>query len=118
MPILEIEIVGEPEVREGLAQGLADAAGEALEARPGGTWVRLRVLPLRDYAESGGAPEGARPVFVSVMKRSYPEGGPDPAEVHRLTEAIARECGRDPGLVHVRYEAPGAGRQAFGGRLV
>ena len=120
MPILEIELVGEPEParRRDLARRLADAAGEALGARPGGTWVRLRVLPEEDYAESGGAPVGVRPVFAHVLKRTWPEGGPDPEEVRRLTEAVADAVGREPGVVHVRYEAPGGGRQAFGGQLV
>lgn len=118
MPILEIEIVGEPTARPGLARRLADAAGEALGARPGGTWVRLRVLPEADYAESGGTPEGVCPVFAHVLLARWPEGGPDPAEVRRLTAALAQACGRDPGVVHVRYEPPGAGRQAFGGELV
>ena len=119
MPILEIEIVGEAEAREGLARRLADAAGEALGARPGGTWVRLRFLPPEQYGESGGpVPDDVRPVFVHVMKRSWPEGGPSAEEVARVTEAIAAVVGRDPGLVHVRHEPPGAGRQAFGGDLV
>lgn len=120
MPILEIEVIDELDydVREGLAARLADAAGEALGASVGGTWVRLRTLPAVAYAESGGGPPpGIRPVFVSVVRRALPETGPDPDEVLRLTQAIARECRRPEGNVHVRYEAPGAGRQAFGGTL-
>jgi phenylpyruvate tautomerase PptA (4-oxalocrotonate tautomerase family) len=119
VPVLEIEIVGEPEGpdRSGLARRLADAAGEALGAGPGSTWVRLRVLDPRDYAENESAEE-LRPVFVHVLERSVPDDDALAARVAKLTRAVAAACDRDPETVHVRYEPPGAGRQAFGGNLV
>ena len=119
MPILEVEIVGEPQGdRAGLAQRLADAAADVLGSAPQGTWVRLRILPTEDYAENGGALPGVAPVFVSVLQRASPPDAERADEVRRLTEAIAGACGRPAANVHVRYEPDAAGRQAFGGKLV
>ncbi len=120
MPILEIEIVGEPDTDRdtALAQELAEVAGEVFDARPGSTWVRLRVLEPSGYAENGGTFPGVRPVFVSVLKRENPTGDELDVEARRLTEEIARVCLRPAENVHVRYEPPGVGRQAFGGRIV
>ena len=120
MPILDVEIVGEPGVanREALAQRIADAAGEVLNSPPQGTWVRIRVLPPEDYAENGGSSIRVQPVFVSVMKRTVPQGELLVSEIRSLTDVVAAACGRPLDNVHVRYEAPGSGRQAFGGELV
>jgi phenylpyruvate tautomerase PptA (4-oxalocrotonate tautomerase family) len=120
MPILDIELVGEVDAVDGgaLAQRIADAAGEVLKSPRQATWVRVRVLRPDSYAENGGAPVSNGPVFVSVLKRSNPEGEALAKEVRDLTDAIAQACGRPSENVHVRYEVPGAGRQAFGGKLV
>ena len=120
MPILEIEIVGEPaaDIRDGLAQRIADVAGPLFGSDPQETWVRLRILPPGQYAENGGTPGGVAPVFVSVLRRRNPEGEELEREVVELTAAIAIACGRPKENVHVRYEPPGADRQAFGGRLI
>jgi phenylpyruvate tautomerase PptA (4-oxalocrotonate tautomerase family) len=121
MPVLEVEIVGDvdPARREGLASRIADAAGRALDSRPQGTWVRLRWLAPEDYAENAGGPEpGTAPVFVNVMKAQLPEGAEREAEVRALTQAVAAACGRPAQHVHVLYDPPGAGRVAFGGKLV
>jgi phenylpyruvate tautomerase PptA (4-oxalocrotonate tautomerase family) len=118
MPILEIEIVGEPGAeRAGLAQRLADAAGRALGSRPRGTWVRLWWLPHDHYAENGGE-DGPRPVFVSVIERDVPPPPELAPRVRALTRAIAEACGRPDENVHVLYQAPARGRMAFGGALV
>lgn len=120
MPLLEIQIVGEPQVenRNALARDLADAAAEVFRAEPRTTWVRLSVLPPRDYAENGGGAAGVKPVFVSLIKKSRPSRAAIVDEVRRLTEAIAEVCARPAENVHVRYEAPGEGRVAFGGELL
>ena len=39
-------------------------------------------------------------------------------EAAELTEAISQAIGRPAGNIHLIYEAPGAGRVAFGGKLV
>jgi len=120
MPILEIEMIGAPtdDMRHGLAQRIADAAGRVLGSDPQETWVRLRVLPADQYAENGCDSEEFTSVFVSVLRRRNPEGDDLSREVVELTSAIATACGRPKEIVHIRYEPPGAGRQAFGGRLI
>ena len=120
MPILEVELVGEvaADVREGLAQRIADAAGAALDSRPQGTWVKLRRLPSGDYAENGGGAEGVRPVFVRVLESQVPRGAPLVHRVAELTTAVAEATGRPRENVHVLYEPPAAGRVAFGGWLL
>ena len=119
MPILDIELVGPvpDDVRRGLARRIADAAGSALNAEPGGTWVKLRWVPEEDYAESGGAPPGVRPVFVSVLAGSPPEGDARAEQIRRLTRAVAEACGRPPANTHVVYEPAARGRIAFGERM-
>jgi phenylpyruvate tautomerase PptA (4-oxalocrotonate tautomerase family) len=119
MPLMEVEIVGDlgTAARDGLAQRIADAAGVILGSDPQETWVRLRFLPIEQYAENGGTPVGVAPVFVSILRRRNPEDEALEREVTELTVSIAAACGRSAENVHVRYEAPAAGRQAFGGRL-
>jgi phenylpyruvate tautomerase PptA (4-oxalocrotonate tautomerase family) len=121
MPILEIEIVvaeGE-ELDPSLAASLVDAAGEVFGTVAGQTWVRLRALPRRGYAENGGGPpEGIHPVFARVLLADPPQGEELRLQIHRLTLAIAKVCGRPPENVHLFYEPAGRGRVAFGGKLV
>lgn len=116
MPMLSIEIVGVPgEHSPGLAAVLADAAGAVFPSPPGGTWVRLRWLDPADYAENGGGPPpGVRPVFVSAIEAHPPEG----VDRARHAAALAAAIDRPADHVHVIFEPPGAGRVAFGGRLI
>jgi phenylpyruvate tautomerase PptA (4-oxalocrotonate tautomerase family) len=120
MPILTIEITGIAGAHApGLAARLADASAAVLGSAPGTTWVRLRWLDPGDYAENdGGPPPGMHPVFVSVIEAHPPEGAERERRAASLTIAIAEACGRPADNVHVIYEPPGAGRVAFGGRLV
>ena len=121
MPILEVEIVqpdGLP-MDPALAAGIADAAGEVFGSAPMRTWVRLRALPLTQYAENGGGPpEGVAPVFVTVLKAALPPPDRRQEEVRQLTQRIAVVCRRPAENVHVLYLPDGAGRAAFGGNLV
>jgi phenylpyruvate tautomerase PptA (4-oxalocrotonate tautomerase family) len=115
MPLVEVELVGGPEAVAGLATPLADAVGSALDARVGGTWVRVRHLPPERYGESGGVPEGLRPVLVRLVLSRHPS---DVASVLRgVAAAVAEVTGRPVENVHVVLEPEGAGRIAFGGRL-
>ena len=121
MPIVDIERVladdGAP--APGLAQSLADALGRALGSAPGRTWVRLRWLPAADYAENDTPVDvGALPVFVTVLHAHPPEGTQLAAQVAALTAAVAAVLACDAARVHVQMAPAGAGRQAFGGRLV
>ena len=121
MPVLEVEIVqpdGVP-LDPALAAGIADAAGEVFDSAAMRTWVRLRALPLSQYAENGGGPpQGVAPVFVTVLKAALPPPDRRQEEVRHLTQRIAVVCRRPAENVHVLYSPDGAGRAAFGGRLV
>lgn len=120
MPILNVQLVGEvPEsVRVGLAQRIADSAGEALASRPRGTWVTLQFLAAEAYSENAGGPApGAQPVIVSVLQAEPPEGAALVEQIARLTRAIADACDRPAESVHLVYEPPARGRIAFGGHL-
>ena len=118
MPIVDVELVGDTLVTGETSRALADAVGEALSSRPGGTWVRVRSLDLARYAENGGAPDGVRPVFVTVLERVRPTGAELTDKVERVTAAVADVSGRPAENVHVLFEADASGRLAFGGRLV
>jgi phenylpyruvate tautomerase PptA (4-oxalocrotonate tautomerase family) len=121
MPILDIEIVvSDPSsgLAADLTQTLADAAAQVFGSPPGTVWIKLRLLPSAQYAEDHGRPEGVYPVFVTVLKSRAPEGSELEEEIVRLTRAIAAVLNRPEENVHVFYQPDGAGRVAFGGRLV
>jgi phenylpyruvate tautomerase PptA (4-oxalocrotonate tautomerase family) len=121
MPILDVEIVlrpGEP-LGSDIAARLARQVAETLSSALGQTWIKVRALPKEQYAENGTGPaEGVCPVFVSVLKAKLPSPEALQAEVSRLTQTIAQVCARSPENVHIVYEPEGAGRAAFGGKLV
>ena len=122
MPILDIELVqpdGALPPASALTQALADAAGRALGAAPGRTWVRLRTLPAAHYAESETAVSADElPVFATVLHAHVPQGDALAVEATALTQALAACLGRSSQRVHVQYAPAAAGRQAFGGVLV
>lgn len=120
MPILDVEIlVADDRLALELAPVLADAAGRIFDSPPGSVWVRVRPLSRQNYAENGGGPsEGVLPVFVTVLKARWPGPQELTVEVARLTQEIARICGRPVENVHVFYAPEGRGRVAFGGELV
>lgn len=121
MPIVDVEIVLRPgeSIPEGLAALLAESAARALGAEPGRTWVKIRVIEPDHYAEDeAGSRMGVSPVFVYVLKSELPRGGGKIVEIHRLTEEVARLCGRPSENVHVIYLPAARGRLAFGGNLV
>ena len=120
MPIVEIETVLRPnEIIQGeTVEELADQLG-AIFGSPGGTtWVKVRTLETGHYAENGGRPEGMFPVFVSVLKSTWPTKDEMQNEVERITGAVAQICARPSGNVHVIYLPEGRGHVAFGGKLV
>jgi len=121
MPILDVEVVLEPgeALRPELAGELADRAGEVFGASLGTTWVKVRAIPAEFYSENQTArPTDVYPVFVSVLKAKLPPLDELQREVTRLTEAVARICRRPLENVHILYLPEGAGRVAFGGRIV
>lgn len=121
MPIVDVEITCESEaaLSETLAAEIADAAANIFDTDPGQTWVRIRPVPLKYYAENGGGPPaGLMPVFVTVLKATNLNKEQMIGEIAELTECFAAICDRLPENIHVLYEPPAAGRIAFGGMLL
>ena len=121
MPILDVEIVAPdstPSLPADLTQSLAEAAAQVFDSPPGRVWVKLRMIPSAEYAENGGTPPDVYPVFVTVLKSRVPERSVLEDEVTQLTEVIAMILERPVENIHIFYQPDGAGRVAFGGRLV
>ncbi|MBW8846371.1 MAG: hypothetical protein JF607_15515 [Burkholderiales bacterium] len=119
MPVVDVCWVGGlPPDGDAFASRLADVLGDALQLAPGRVWVRLQPLPAEQYAENGGPLQGALPIFVTLLHARPPSGPALAAEVAALTAAMARVSGRPADRVHLEYAPAGAGRLAFGGRLV
>ncbi len=121
MPIVTVEVVAgaNDAVAHGLAQLLADAIGRALNSPPGQTWVRVRSLPRKQYAENEALPDTANlPVFVTVLKRQPPQGSQLESEVAALTRSVAQVIERPASCVHIEYAPAALGRLSFGGTLV
>ena len=121
MPIIDIECVckSDADFAKISAQKCADNIGVVLRTPPGRTWVKLRYLNSAAYAENQVAlGENELPAFVTVLHAHPPEGAARATEVLALTSAVAKCLGRAADCVHVQYALAGAGRQAFGGRLV
>ena len=104
---------------EGLAQSVADALGEVFTSGPGRVWVRLETIDRHHYAENGSTlDDGELPVFVRVLHAGLPAVEALAVEAGTISTRVAEVVGRSPDRVHVEYAPPGAGRIAFGGRLV
>lgn len=117
MPIVTVDIVTETSLPGALSAELADSLAGVFGDPPSRTWVRLR--PLTDYAEGGGGPPpGISPVFVSIILAEPPQGQDRIDQAKSVAAAVAVVCERPAQNVHVIYEAPGAGRVAFGGDLI
>lgn len=121
MPILDVTLVlrdGETPAPD-LAQQLGDAAGHVFGAAAGTVWVAVRALPTERYAENAVArADTPLPAFVRVIKAEDDPAEIRAAEAAALSAALAARLGRPAALVHLIYEPAGAGRVAFGGRLV
>lgn len=121
MPIVDVRFVMETDAEwpPGLTQDLADALGDLLGAPPGQVWVRLVVLPATHYAENRAAVErGGAPVFVTLLQARPPQGPERAEQCLALTRVVATVTGRRADRIHIEYAPDGAGRVAFGGRLV
>jgi phenylpyruvate tautomerase PptA (4-oxalocrotonate tautomerase family) len=121
VPVVTIDYVaarGET-LPHGLAQSLADAIGDAVGATPGRAWVRIRVVPRDQYAESATASdETPLPVFVTLLRKQLPPDAALASQAAAVTDAVARVTGRPADCVHVEFAPPMAGRMALGGTLV
>lgn len=117
MPLVDVHWIGPlPQAADALTAGLADAIGDALHQPPGRVWLRLH--EVSHYAENGGLPAGELPVFVTLTHARPPLGDALKTEIERVTAAVAGVTGRPCERVHLAYAPGGAGRLAFGGRLV
>ena len=112
MPILHIDLVHEA-LHPGLAQRIANSAGEALGTPAGQTWVHLHEIV--QYAENHADAPSPSPIFVRVLLADPPADLA--ATATELNEAIAIACNQPHELVHIVFEAPARGRIAFGGLL-
>lgn len=121
MPIIDVHLVLSAQSTEskGLSKRLADVLGHLFRADPGHVWVRLHTLPSEHYAENQTtvAPPDL-PVFATVLHARPPKGQAREEEALAITLAIAECLNRPPSRVHVEYAAKGAGRVAFGGKLL
>ena len=121
MSILDIEIVTPDSTQSlpaDLTQSLADEAAQIFNAQAGTVWVKVHIIPLTQYAENNGKPASVYPVFVTVLKSRVPQGSELEEEIARLTKVIANVLNRSETNVHIFYQPDGAGRIAFGGKLV
>jgi phenylpyruvate tautomerase PptA (4-oxalocrotonate tautomerase family) len=121
MPIVDVTLVlaRGAVAPTGSAQLLAHALGLALNAPPGHVWVRLHELDADRYAENDATVDDSElPVFVTVLHAHRPVATDLQSEVDALVRAIASCLDRPRERVHVEYAAAGAGRVAFGGKLV
>jgi phenylpyruvate tautomerase PptA (4-oxalocrotonate tautomerase family) len=121
MPILDVEIVASdsnPGLPANLTQSLADEAARVFGGDEGTVWVKVCIIPSAHYAEDQGKPEGVYPVFVTVLESRAPQGSALEDEIGRLTRVVAKVLYRPEENIHLFYQPDGAGRVAFGGRLV
>ena len=121
MPIVDVHWVLSPKTSlpEGTTTRLADAIGEALGTEAGHLWLRLHPVPATQYAENGvpGA-STPLPVFVTVLHGWLGSQTELEAEAQALAKAVAATLVLDKSRVHIEYAPAGAGRMAFGGRLI
>ena len=121
MPIVDVQVVYKRvgQIRSVSAEALANALGDVFGSAPGHTWVRTHAILDAAYAENGVRLKGSElPAFVTVLHTHPPVGEALAAEVRAVTAAVAKCIARPISRVHVQYAPPGAGRQAFGGKLV
>ena len=121
MPIIDVHVVV-PEAATlpaALASSLADALGRVLAAAPGHAWLRLHTLDAGCYAENDCLlGDQDLPVFVTVLHARWPPADALARQAEALARAVAAVLGRDAQRVHVEFAPAGAGRVAFGGRLL
>ena len=121
MPILDIEIVSPESTQKfsaEMTQSLTNAVAQVFGAPQGTVWVKVRIIPSAQYAEDNATPVGVYPVFVTVLKSRVPKDSELENEISQLTKSIAHVLNRSVKNIHIFYESDGAGRVAFGGKLV
>ena len=121
MPIVDIEVVtnaSETVAGKEQLQSLADELGDLFGSGPGDTWIRLRSIDRRGYAENRTRIDGSvRPTFVTVLRYELPDAVELRREMAGIAEAVARILDRPRENVHVLYSPGAKGRIGFGGKL-
>jgi phenylpyruvate tautomerase PptA (4-oxalocrotonate tautomerase family) len=120
MPILNVEIVirSEEHFPSKLAMELANHMGEIFDSAPGQTWVTVHFISKENYAENSSPSDDIFPVFVSILKAKLPSPEILQEETAKLTALIAQLCNRPKENIHIFYLPEGAGRVAFGGKIL
>ena len=121
MPIVDIEVVtssSDAMAGKEQLQSLADELGDLFGSEPGDTWIRLRSIDRRGYAENRTLVDGnVHPTFVSVLRYELPDALELRREMAGIAEAVARILDRPRENVHVLYPPGAKGRIGFGGKL-
>ena len=121
MPIVDIEVVtssSDAMAGKEQLQSLADELGDLFGSEPGDTWIRLRSIDRRGYAENRTLVDGnVHPTFVSVLRYELPDALELRREMAGIAEAVARILDRPRENVHVLYSPGAKGRIGFGGKL-
>ena len=122
MPIITVQYVdigNRAELEDGVCQQLADALGAVLQSEPGGTWVKLNRIDESEYAENDTTLDSSvQPTLVEVLKRTPGDEESLASEAEVIADVVSSVMQRPRQNVHVIYLPQGAGRVAFGGKLV
>jgi phenylpyruvate tautomerase PptA (4-oxalocrotonate tautomerase family) len=119
MPILNVTIVGEVEIKKNqVAKQIADKAAEVLNTPDGHTWVKLEYLSQDNYAESGTSLSRANPVFIELLKRNKLSIEEKEKIAKEFALGIGEILNRSPECIHTYFLPEGLERMAFGGKLM
>lgn len=121
MPILDVEYIYESgeKVPADAAQRIANLAAKIYRTSPGATWVKLKRLEKKNYAENSTSIEDTpSPVFVKVLKKKLGTDVELQSEAKELASGIGSILNRVTENIHIKFESEGLGRIAFGGNLL
>ena len=99
-------------------QRLANQLGKIFASPIGNTWIRVRYLPLIDYAENDcPVDDDCRPTFVTVLRAKLPDRETLRSEAQSIAQTVASVLERPERNTHVLYEPEASGRIALAGVL-
>jgi phenylpyruvate tautomerase PptA (4-oxalocrotonate tautomerase family) len=119
MPLVDIEItLKEYEtLSKDMAASLANELGKIFNSPSNSTWVKVRGLPVYQYAENGETQKDVFPVFDKIIKSKLLISELQ-NEAELIAIAVAQICERSTENIHIIYEPEGSGQVAFGGKLI
>lgn len=119
MPILDVQIIGDCDfLKDGIAQKIANKAGEILGTSDGRTWVKLEYLSQENYAENGLSSNELRPVFIELLKRDNPTDEEKESIAENFAIEIGKLLNRPQENIHTYFLPEGFKSMAFGGKLI